>query len=59
MSIFFLKMVIHEFNGYVLVYEFAISRIWKFNCLMEFNRRVETLVEFQIFKGPNIKFMAL
>ena len=52
-------MVIHEFNGYVLTYEFAISGIWKFKCLMEFNRRVDTLMEFQNFKGPNIKFMAL
>ena len=46
MSTFFL-MVIHEFNGYVLTYEFAISGIWKFKCLMEFNGQVDTRVEFQ------------
>ena len=52
-------MVIREFNGFMLAYEFAISGIWKFKCLMEFNGRVDTLVEFQNFKGVNIKCMAL
>ena len=52
-------MVICEFNGFVLAYEFVISGIWKFKCLMEFNGWVDALVEFQNFKGPNIKFMAL
>ena len=52
-------MVIHEFNGCVLVYEFAISGIWKFKCLREFNGWIDTLVEFHIFKGLNIKSMTL